>query len=134
MKQLRRILRPGNVQTRRFSSFKQPTDELTIEEEAERKIGWLLKHLFAGTATAVGYHLFPYMGKLNDSCFRSYMECVLQPNNYRGSTCDSHCVNVMQQSISLLQVKDPLFKRIGASRLARYLHMLSLSDLFLLRH
>ncbi|GAB2234939.1 hypothetical protein Droror1_Dr00004212 [Drosera rotundifolia] len=89
--QLRRILRPGNVQTRRFSSFKQPTDELTIEEEAERKIGWLLKLLFAGTATAVGYHLFPYMG-----------------------------VNVMQQSISLLQVKDPLFKRIGASRLARF--------------
>lgn len=26
----------------------------------------------------------------------------------------------MQQSVSLLQVKDPLFKRIGASRLARF--------------
>lgn len=26
----------------------------------------------------------------------------------------------MQQSVSLLQVKDPLFKRMGASRLARF--------------
>lgn len=28
--------------------------------------------------------------------------------------------NLMQQSVSLLQVKDPLFKRMGASRLARF--------------
>lgn len=28
--------------------------------------------------------------------------------------------NVMQQSVKLLQVKDPLFKRMGASRLARF--------------
>ena len=33
-----------------------------MEEEAERKVGWLLKLIFAGTATAVGYQLFPYMG------------------------------------------------------------------------
>lgn len=26
----------------------------------------------------------------------------------------------MQQSVKLLQVKDPLFKRMGASRLARF--------------
>ena len=37
-------------------------DELSLEEEAERKVGWLLKFIFAGTATAVGYQLFPYMG------------------------------------------------------------------------
>ncbi|ONK74328.1 uncharacterized protein A4U43_C03F5110 [Asparagus officinalis] len=28
--------------------------------------------------------------------------------------------NLLQQSISLLHVKDPLFKRMGASRLSRY--------------
>lgn len=37
-------------------------DDLTMEEEAERKIGWLLKLFFAGTATYVGYQFFPYMG------------------------------------------------------------------------
>ncbi|KAG6386432.1 hypothetical protein SASPL_155334 [Salvia splendens] len=66
-------------------------DEKTLEQDAERKIGWLLKLFFAGTATVIGYHLFPYMGE-----------------------------NVMQQSVKLLQVKDPLFKRMGASRLARF--------------
>ncbi|KAK6135521.1 hypothetical protein DH2020_030735 [Rehmannia glutinosa] len=65
--------------------------ERSIEEEAERKIGWVLKTLFFGTATVVGYNLFPYMGE-----------------------------NLMQQSVSLLHVKDPLFKRMGASRLARF--------------
>jgi hypothetical protein len=41
----------------------------------------------------------------------------------------------MQQSVSLLRVKDPLFKRMGASRLARFakdgnlqLHYLYLSS------
>jgi len=28
--------------------------------------------------------------------------------------------NLMHQSVSLLRVKDPLFKRMGASRLARF--------------
>lgn len=37
-------------------------DERSIEEEAERKIGWLLKLIFAGTATVVAYQFFPYMG------------------------------------------------------------------------
>ncbi|GAB4827668.1 hypothetical protein Ancab_034553 [Ancistrocladus abbreviatus] len=87
---LRRRSSCGNVQSRNLSSFKAK-EELSIEEEAERKIGWLLKLLFAGTAIAVGYQFFPYMGD-----------------------------NIMQQSVSLLQVKDPLFKRIGASRLARF--------------
>ncbi|KAL0357402.1 UNVERIFIED_CONTAM: hypothetical protein Scaly_1425900 [Sesamum calycinum] len=69
---------------------KQVTDEKSIEEEAERKIGWLLKLIFAGTATVIAYNLLPYMGE-----------------------------NLVQQSVSLLNVKDPLFKRMGASRLAR---------------
>lgn len=51
----------------------------------------MLKLIFAGTATAVGYQLFPYMGD-----------------------------NLIQQSVSLMQVKDPLFKRMGASRIARF--------------
>ncbi|GAB2288195.1 hypothetical protein Dimus_022536 [Dionaea muscipula] len=88
--QLRSRTTPGNVQSRNFCSAKAK-DELSIEEEAERKIGWLLKLIFAGTATAVGYQFFPYMGD-----------------------------NIMQQSVSLLQIKDPLFQRIGASRLARF--------------
>lgn len=40
-------------------------DGLSIEEDAERKIGWLLKMIFAGTASLVAYQFFPYMGKLN---------------------------------------------------------------------
>ncbi|KAK9290983.1 hypothetical protein L1049_009165 [Liquidambar formosana] len=82
--------KPGNAQSRNFSSY-SGKDELSIEEDAERKIGWLLKLIFVGTASAVGYQFFPYMGD-----------------------------NLMQQSVSLLQVKDPLFKRMGASRLARF--------------
>lgn len=40
-------------------------DEQTIEQEAERKVGWLLKLIFAGTATVIGYQIFPYMGKVS---------------------------------------------------------------------
>uniref|UniRef100_A0A5B7BP48 ARM repeat superfamily protein n=1 Tax=Davidia involucrata TaxID=16924 RepID=A0A5B7BP48_DAVIN len=83
--------KPGNVQSRNFSSSYHGRDERAMEEEAERKIGWLLKLIFAGTASVVAYQLFPYMGD-----------------------------NLIQQSVSLLQVKDPLFKRMGASRLARF--------------
>ncbi|GER43661.1 ARM repeat superfamily protein [Striga asiatica] len=71
---------PVNVQSRKFSSSFLRKDEKSIEEEAERKIGWLLKTIFFGTAGE----------------------------------------NLMQQSVSLLHVKDPLFKRMGASRLARF--------------
>ncbi|CAN8254482.1 unnamed protein product [Cochlearia groenlandica] len=83
--------RDANPQSRRsfFSLYKK--DDLTLEEEAERKIGWLLKLFFAGTASYVGYQFFPYMGD-----------------------------TLIQQSVSLLHVKDPLFKRIGASRLSRF--------------
>ncbi|XP_057979424.1 uncharacterized protein LOC131165542 isoform X1 [Malania oleifera] len=81
---------PGNFRSRSFSS-NNGRGELSIEEQAERKIGWLLKLFFAGTASVFAYQFFPYMGD-----------------------------NLMQQSLSLLQVKDPLFKRMGASRLARF--------------
>ncbi|XP_058080611.1 uncharacterized protein LOC131228762 isoform X3 [Magnolia sinica] len=50
----------SSVEARRFSSFKS-RDELSMEEEAERKIGWLLKLFFAGTATYFAYQFFPYM-------------------------------------------------------------------------
>ncbi|KAG5386218.1 hypothetical protein IGI04_037688 [Brassica rapa subsp. trilocularis] len=81
--------RNGYPRSRDFSSLTKKED-LTLEEEAERKIGWMLKLFFAGTATYVGYQFFPYMGD-----------------------------TLIQQSVSLLHVKDPLFKRIGASRLSR---------------
>ncbi|GKB25815.1 hypothetical protein Tco_0865216 [Tanacetum coccineum] len=38
------------------------TDECAIEEEAERKIGWLFKLIFARTAIVIGYHILPYLG------------------------------------------------------------------------
>lgn len=83
--------KPPKVRSPNNSSSFSPKDELSIEKDAERKVGWLLKLIFAGTATAVGYQLLPYMGD-----------------------------NLIQQSVSLLQVKDPLFKRMGASRLSRF--------------
>ncbi|KAL8260259.1 hypothetical protein R6Q59_028212 [Mikania micrantha] len=86
--------KPVNVRSRPFSSSSHERgfpDERAMEEEAERKIGWLFKLIFAGTATIVGYNIFPYLGD-----------------------------NLIQQSVSLLDVKDPLFKRMGASRLTRF--------------
>ncbi|GAV62465.1 hypothetical protein CFOL_v3_05988 [Cephalotus follicularis] len=82
--------KPENAQFRNFSSI-SGKDELRVEKDVEKKMGWLLKLIFAGTATVVAYQFFPYMGD-----------------------------NLMQQSVSLLQVKDPLFKRMGASRLVRF--------------
>lgn len=66
-------------------------DDIALEEEMERKFGWLLKAFFVVTACAVGANFFPYMGD-----------------------------SLLQQSIALLHVKDPLFKRMGASRLRRF--------------
>ncbi|XP_022150134.1 uncharacterized protein LOC111018388 [Momordica charantia] len=84
------LCRREPVRTLQFRTFSAYT-ESEIEKEAERKVGWLLKLIFAGTATFLGYQIFPYMGD-----------------------------DLMQQSVALLQVKDPLFKRMGASRLARF--------------
>ncbi|XP_024996406.1 uncharacterized protein LOC112529373 isoform X1 [Cynara cardunculus var. scolymus] len=83
--------RPVNVRSRQYSSSYHERDERAMEEEAENKIGWLFKLIFIGTATIGGYHIFPYLGD-----------------------------NLIHQSVSLLNVKDPLFKRMGASRLARF--------------
>jgi len=74
-----------------WRQLKWCTDDRALEEEAEKKFGWILKIFFLGTAGLVGYQFFPYMGD-----------------------------NLLQQSISLLRVKDPLFKRMGASRLTRF--------------
>ncbi|KAK9095904.1 hypothetical protein Sjap_021401 [Stephania japonica] len=82
---------PVSQQCRRYSFLGGGREEISIEEEAEKKIGWLFKLLFIGTASVVAYQFVPYMGE-----------------------------NVMQQSVALLRVKDPLFKRMGASRLSRF--------------
>ena len=37
-------------------------DGLFIEQDAERKIGRLLKLLLVGTTSVVAYQIFPYMG------------------------------------------------------------------------
>ncbi|CAL4943567.1 unnamed protein product [Urochloa decumbens] len=81
---------PGLRLARRLCTFDE-RDDSALEEEAEKKFGWILKIFFLGTAGLVGYQFFPYMGD-----------------------------NLIQQSISLLRVKDPLFKRMGASRLGRF--------------
>ncbi|KAG0478796.1 hypothetical protein HPP92_013515 [Vanilla planifolia] len=75
---------------RRYSTINE-RDDMALEEEVEKKAGWLLKLFFLVTAFAVASQFFPYMGD-----------------------------NLLQQSISLLHVKDPLFKRMGASRLRRF--------------
>ncbi|CAN6323083.1 unnamed protein product [Urochloa humidicola] len=81
---------PGLRLARRLCTFDE-RDDRALEEEAEKKFGWILKIFFLGTAGLVGYQFFPYMGD-----------------------------NLLQQSISLLRVKDPLFKRMGASWLGRF--------------
>ncbi|KAK1284510.1 hypothetical protein QJS10_CPB21g01523 [Acorus calamus] len=89
----RRDVANAHHQTKRcLFSLPKKTENLSIEEEGERKLGWLLKLLFLGTASVGAYQFFPYMGE-----------------------------NLMQQSVSLLHVKDPLFKRMGASRLSRFM-------------
>nr|ACJ83859.1 unknown [Medicago truncatula]AFK47511.1 unknown [Medicago truncatula] len=80
-----------NQQSRNFSSSNSKDEHLLLEHEVERKFGWLSKSIFFGSALYAGYQFFPYMGE-----------------------------NLMHQSVSLLRVKDPLFKRMGASRLARF--------------
>ena len=38
------------------------SEEISVEEDAERKVGWLLKIIFVGTASYMGLQFFPYMG------------------------------------------------------------------------
>ncbi|KAE8766862.1 hypothetical protein D1007_61850 [Hordeum vulgare] len=80
----------GVLLCRRLCTYNE-RDDRALEEEVEKKFGWILKIFFIGTAGLVGWQFFPYMGD-----------------------------NLLQQSITLLHVKDPLFKRMGASRLARF--------------
>ncbi|WZZ66352.1 hypothetical protein YC2023_077722 [Brassica napus] len=56
--------RNGYPRSQDFSSLTKKED-LTFEEEAETKIGWMLKLFFAGTATYVGYQFFPLYGYVN---------------------------------------------------------------------
>ncbi|XP_065050726.1 uncharacterized protein LOC135680612 isoform X2 [Musa acuminata AAA Group] len=45
---------------RQFSTINE-RDDMSLEEEAERKAGWLLKLFFIGTAALVAFEFFPYM-------------------------------------------------------------------------
>ena len=45
-----------------WRQLKWCTDDRALEEEAEKKFGWILKIFFLGTAGLVGYQFFPYMG------------------------------------------------------------------------
>lgn len=110
------------------------SDEISIEEDAERKIGWLLKIIFAGTASYVAFQFFPYMGMdLSESPYENFLSNFFFLEAFIAMWFHHRlfvvliilkkCIsgdNLLQQSISLLQVKDPLFKRMGASRLARF--------------
>ncbi|KAJ9553308.1 hypothetical protein OSB04_017353 [Centaurea solstitialis] len=89
-------------------------DERAIEEEAEKKIGWLFKLIFAGTAT---FRWIPYLSILGYLlCFVNHLHDYFSSSTPYQQTSG----NLIQQSVSLLNVKDPLFKRMGASRLARF--------------
>lgn len=48
----------------RFDIFdlEHASEDLALEEEAERKFGWVLKAIFVGTAGLVVFQFFPYMG------------------------------------------------------------------------
>jgi hypothetical protein len=61
-----------------------------IEEDVDKKAAWWLKAFLFGTALYAGCYFLPLMGD-----------------------------SMIQQSVALLRVKDPLFKRMGASRLSR---------------
>jgi hypothetical protein len=97
-------------------------DDRALEEEVEKKFGWMLKIFFIGTAGLVGWQFFPYMGMTAalwsaNKCLRFQILGLLSTYNVvRKFSGD----NLLQQSITLLHVKDPLFKRMGASRLARF--------------
>ncbi|KAL2649300.1 hypothetical protein R1flu_017428 [Riccia fluitans] len=59
-----------------------------LEQETERKAGWMLKGIAAVTLTYVGFNVFPLMGD-----------------------------SMVKHSVALLRTQDPYFKRSGASRL-----------------
>lgn len=62
----------------RFDIFdlEHASEDLALEEEAERRFGWVLKAIFLGTAGLVAFQFFPYMGMkfilLNTFLFLSF--------------------------------------------------------------
>ncbi|KAH9314726.1 hypothetical protein KI387_023353, partial [Taxus chinensis] len=83
-------LTQGKVLNIRTRALSSVSEGGDIEEDVDRKAAWLLKAFVGATAVYVGCQFFPLMGE-----------------------------SMMQQSVALLRVKDPLFKRMGASRLSR---------------
>ncbi|CAM6121825.1 unnamed protein product [Calypogeia fissa] len=75
-------------QLRSFSRGVETGGVQSLDQETERKAGWMLKALAAVTFTYVGLNVFPLMGD-----------------------------NLVKHSVRLLRTKDPLFRRSGASRL-----------------
>lgn len=61
------------------NNFSTVSDQKSLEEDAERKIGWVLKLFFAGTATFIGYNLFPYMGMSIEE--NSQFKCIKIQNS-----------------------------------------------------
>ncbi|KAL3679443.1 hypothetical protein R1sor_022399 [Riccia sorocarpa] len=76
------------VQRRAFSTTFGSQGAEALEEETERKAGWMLKGIAAATLTYVGFNVFPLMGD-----------------------------SMVKHSVALLRTHDPYFKRSGASRL-----------------
>ena len=68
-------------------------DELALEQDAERKIGWLLKLFFAGTASFVGYQFFPYLGLWIDFINNLERAYVVEKYCLCGS-CLTRCCNL----------------------------------------
>ncbi|ONM11909.1 Fumarylacetoacetate (FAA) hydrolase family [Zea mays] len=54
---------PGLRLARRLCTYDE-RDDRALEEEVEKKFGWILKIIFLGTAGLVGYQFFPYMEDL----------------------------------------------------------------------
>ncbi|CAM6085879.1 unnamed protein product [Calypogeia fissa] len=75
-------------QLRSFSWGVETGGVQSLDQETERKAGWMLKALAAVTFTYVGLNVFPLMGD-----------------------------NLVKHSVRLLRTKDPLFRRSGASSL-----------------
>ncbi|KAG6543206.1 hypothetical protein Mapa_015456 [Marchantia paleacea] len=76
------------VQRRPFSRTFDSHGVESLEQETEKKAGWMLKGIAAVTLTYVGLNVFPLMGD-----------------------------SMVKHSVALLRTHDPYFKRSGASRL-----------------
>lgn len=78
------------VMRRLYSAQPATEDEdVPIESEVRRKVGWMIKILAAITITYVSFNMFPIMGD-----------------------------SLIWQSVALVRLDDPFMKRSGASRIA----------------